>query len=168
MDYRGQRPPRSARPPQAPQGPPSYQTQNPIDPPFTPPYPTPPENARGISFQNTERGDRQGPVEHPRHFSAYQPQLSPTQLDPSYAEAGGYADGRVGRKKSLVRPDREKIDPSHRQFHYRTHAAQLQEEGDGGFQPSCAYTRPTPNACFSDTSLFFLRLSSYGEPTPKA
>ncbi|KAK7695219.1 hypothetical protein QCA50_002409 [Cerrena zonata] len=140
MDYRGQRPPRSARPPQA-QGPPSYQTQNPIDPPFTPPYPSPPENARGISFQNTERGDRQGPVDHPRHYSAYLPQ-SPTQLDPSYAEAGGYPDERVGRKKSLVRPDREKIDPSHRQFHYRTHAAQLQEGGDGSFQPSTTGNQP--------------------------
>lgn len=136
MDYRGQRPPRSARPPQA-QGPPSY----PIDPPFTPPYQSPPENARGISFQNVERGDRQGPLDHPRHYSAYQPQ-SPTQLDPSYAEAGGYADGRVGRKKSLVRPDREKIDPSHRQFHYRTHAAHLQDGGDGTFQPSSVFYPP--------------------------
>lgn len=27
------------------------------------------------------------------------------------------------RKKSLVRPDREKIEPGHRQWHYRSHVA---------------------------------------------
>jgi chitin synthase len=49
----------------------------------------------------------------------------------------------VGRKKSLVRPDREKIEPGHRQWHYRTHAAQMQNEtGRVGVQPSSAYFRP--------------------------
>ncbi|CAL1694853.1 unnamed protein product [Somion occarium] len=134
MDARGQRPPRSARPPQA-QAPPSYQI--PVDSPFSPPYPSPPDNARGISFQNTERGDRQAPLDQfrPRQYSAYQP-TSPPPHDPSYAEAGGFSDERVGRKKSLVRPDRERIDPNHRQWHYRNHAAQLQNEGGTGFMPS--------------------------------
>ncbi|KAI0756168.1 chitin synthase-domain-containing protein [Daedaleopsis nitida] len=55
---------------------------------------------------------------------------------------GGYpADGRVGRKKSLVRPDREKIDPGHRQWHYRNHAAQMVNEG-GGALPSTTGNAP--------------------------
>ncbi|KAI0789465.1 chitin synthase-domain-containing protein [Abortiporus biennis] len=121
MDSRSQRPPRSARPPNS-QAPPNYQ-QQPLDTPFTPPD-------RGISFQNTERGDRQAPLDQSRQrgYSAYQP-TSPSQPDATFLESGGYADGRVGRKKSLVKPDREKIDPGHRQWHYRNHAAQLQSDG---------------------------------------
>ncbi|KAJ9093045.1 Chitin synthase, class 3 [Naganishia friedmannii] len=40
---------------------------------------------------------------------------------------GGAADMR--RKKSLVRPDRERIDPNHRLWHYREHAAAAAEGG---------------------------------------
>lgn len=39
-----------------------------------------------------------------------------------------FSDSDFRRKKSLVRPDREKIDPGHRQWHYRNHAAQMEEE----------------------------------------
>lgn len=119
MDYRGQRPPRSARPPQ--QSPPSY--PDPADVQQS----RPPYVQGGVSFQDTERGDRQEPLDQARQrqYSAYQ--HSPTyQNDPNYVEAGSpFADGRVGRKKSLVRPDREKIEPGHRQWHYRSHAANV-------------------------------------------
>lgn len=151
MDYRGQRPPRSARPPgpgpQPPQPPaqspppsypaysayPSYPDQPATT--FRPPYPQAEQHPRGISFQNTEAGDRRDPLDQnrQRHYSAYQP-TSPPPMDVE----GGYGDGRVGRKKSLVRPDREKIDPGHRQWHYRNHAAQMMNEG-GDAQPSGAY-----------------------------
>ena len=166
MDYRGQRPPRSARPPG--QQPPYAQSQSPLPPqpppqsqppptypaaysaaypslaypdqsatPYRPPpHPqlAPPTSPRGISFQNNEGGDRHDPLDQSRHrlYSAYQP-TSPTPMDVE----GGFADGRVGRKKSLVRPDREKIDPGHRQWHYRNHAAQLLDEG-GNAIPSSA------------------------------
>ncbi|KAM0788303.1 hypothetical protein ACM66B_001446 [Microbotryomycetes sp. NB124-2] len=40
-------------------------------------------------------------------------------------------DNGLGRKKSLVRPDRERIDPSHRLYNYRLHAAQLERDGRG-------------------------------------
>ena len=126
MDNRGQRPPRSARPP-GPQTPaPPYQSQAAFTPGRTPLPEYPSEPQRGISFQNTERGDRQAPLDQTRlrQYSAYQPQSPP--LDGGYAEAGG---APVGRKKSLVRPDREKIDPGHRQYHYHTRVAELQEEG---------------------------------------
>lgn len=74
--------------------------------------------------------------------SAYQHQLPTTPQDP---EGGDYGDGgKVGRKKSLVRPDREKIEPGHRLWHYRTHASRLEGEDDGGVdvQPSTTGNYP--------------------------
>ena len=40
---------------------------------------------------------------------------------------GGASD--VRRKKSLVKPDRERIDPNHRLYHYREHAAAQEQYG---------------------------------------
>ena len=145
MDNRGQRPPRSARPP-GPQAPaPPYPSQtSPAGRTPVPEYPSEPH--RGISFQNTERGDRQAPLDQgrQRQYSAYQPQSPP--LDGGFAEAGGYP---VGRKKSLVRPDREKIDPGHRQYHYHARVAELQEGGNIDYMPSSASAvlalRPNPH-----------------------
>jgi chitin synthase len=60
-------------------------------------------------------------------------------LAPPYdPEQGDFDAARVGRKKSLVRPDREKIEPGHRQWHYRSHIAQAEDEGAGrvGVMPS--------------------------------
>ncbi|WFD23600.1 chitin synthase [Malassezia equina] len=37
------------------------------------------------------------------------------------------ADSGLGRKKSLVRPERARADPTHRQWHYRMHAAQMDQ-----------------------------------------
>lgn len=133
MDKRGadQRPPRSARPtshsasPGPPQQPPARPQIQPTD------------SKTGVSFQDVEQGDRKAYLDAQKQRSmpsAYVPHLSggdpehPDQFDPS----------RVARKKSLVRPDREKIDPGHRQWHYRSHVAQLEEEGNGrvGVLPS--------------------------------
>ena len=106
------------------------------------PPPTP--GSRGnVSFQTNERGDRRQPLDdgRQRHMSAYRDgPLPPTPPDLAQAEAGGNFETRVGRKKSLVRPDREKIEPGHRLWHYRSHAAQLEEEkGTMGLMPSCMY-----------------------------
>lgn len=142
MDPRGRRPPRSARPPQS-QGPPSYQNQQDTHTQSPPPPIAYPETARGVSFQNTERGHRQARLDDNRQhaFTAYQPQ-SPNQPDATFLESGAYSDGRVGRKKSMVRPDREKIEPGHRQWHYRNAAAQLQNEGGGvDFMPSSTFSQ---------------------------
>ncbi|EPQ30423.1 uncharacterized protein PFL1_01949 [Pseudozyma flocculosa PF-1] len=60
-------------------------------------------------------------------------------LDP---EAGFSAQNpNFRRKKSLVRPDRERMDPNHRQWYYRNHAAQMDiadSNGGGrvGYMPS--------------------------------
>lgn len=48
----------------------------------------------------------------------------------------------VGRKKSLVRPDREKIEPGHRHWHYRTHAAILEDANSNLVQPSTTGNAP--------------------------
>ncbi|KAM5539900.1 hypothetical protein V8D89_006403 [Ganoderma adspersum] len=146
MDHRGQRPPRSARPPGQPQPQPPPHSQSPpsypaysaayaspayLDQPASayrpPPHPQPGfSSPRGVSFQRTEVGDRHEPLDQTRQrqYSAYQ-STSPPPMDVE----GAFGDGRVGRKKSLVRPDREKIDPGHRQWHYRNHAAQLVNDG---------------------------------------
>jgi len=57
-----------------------------------------------------------------------------------YIDAGGSnpqgfssSNGDVRRKKSMVKPERERIDPGHRLWHYREHAAE-----DGlNVMPSC-------------------------------
>ncbi|KAH9854364.1 glycosyltransferase family 2 protein [Lenzites betulinus] len=151
MDYRGQRPPRSTRPPSAqPTQPP---TQSPPSYPAYPSYPDQPasayrpsyphEQARGVSFQNNEVGDRHERLDQNRQrlYSAYQ-STSPPPVDADVEGAFVGADGRVGRKKSLVKPDREKIEPGHRQWHYRNHAAQMMNDG-GDAIPSTTGNAPT-------------------------
>ncbi|KAF8844203.1 glycosyltransferase family 2 protein [Paxillus ammoniavirescens] len=72
--------------------------------------------------------------------SPYQNQVPLTYDD---EEGGDYLEpGRVGRKKSLVRPDREKIEPGHRQWYYRSHAAQMAGEARVGVQPSTTGNYP--------------------------
>ncbi|KAG7099987.1 hypothetical protein E1B28_001780 [Marasmius oreades] len=134
MDYSGgeRRPPRAARPPGS-----SQPTS-----PSTSPYPESPV-PRGVSFQKVERGDRTEALDHHRQRtipSAYHSQLLPGDQD---QETGGL-DGRVLRKKSLVRPDREKIEPGHRQWHYRSHVAQAEAEGNArvGVYPSTTGNYP--------------------------
>ncbi|KAG6917390.1 hypothetical protein DXG01_002769 [Tephrocybe rancida] len=140
MDYRGdQRPPRAARPASQQPRPRSSQPPPPRNSTFLPN-----DGSRGnVSFQNQERGDRQGPLDQQRQRtmgSAYQSHLSPT----TDAENADYFDpSRVARKKSLVRPDREKIEPGHRQWHYRTHVAQSEDEGQRlGVMPSSTGNYP--------------------------
>jgi len=135
MDQRGadRRPPRSARPISHSASPTPQQHQSPVRPSIHPSE----SSKAGVSFQDIEQGDRKAQLDSNKQRtlqSAYLPQL--TSGDPEGSDQ--YDPSRVGRKKSLVRPDREKIDPNHRQWHYRTHVAQLEEEGTGrlGVMPS--------------------------------
>jgi len=65
----------------------------------------------------------------------------PLGYEEGYLEAGGAnpvsfsASGGadVRRKKSMVRPERERMDPNHRLWHYREHAA----DDHLDVQPSC-------------------------------
>ncbi|KAJ7644426.1 glycosyltransferase family 2 protein [Roridomyces roridus] len=131
MDHRGDRPPRQARPRQSSQSP---------APPQHPPF-LPSDGSRGnVSFRNTEQGDRRAPLDS---------RIRPAGYD---AEAAAAA---VGRKKSLVRPDREKIEPGHRQWHYRSTVANLEEEGAGrvGVMPSTTGNYPQREALRRGRSL---------------
>ena len=113
------------------------------------PTPQPTHSSGSVQFQPRERGDRAAPISS-RYSQQQQPPTSPrdrnlpptpqNMQDEEYAAGGGDSWGtRVGRKKSLVRPEREKLDPAHRLYHYRTHAAQLEDEGRGPVKPSSAY-----------------------------
>lgn len=53
--------------------------------------------------------------------------VDPLHYNDGSAAATAGADFR--RKKSLVRPERERDDPTARNFHYRQHAAQMEESG---------------------------------------
>ncbi|KAJ6513164.1 glycosyltransferase family 2 protein [Mycena sanguinolenta] len=67
------------------------------------------------------------------------------------AETGG---GNIPRRKSLVRPDRERIGPGHRQWHYRNRVAQLEEEKESGaeFVPTVSRGLPTVNESRTGTA----------------
>ncbi|KAG8946226.1 Chitin synthase, class 3 [Tulasnella sp. 424] len=54
---------------------------------------------------------------------------------------GGLNPADVKRKKSLVRPDRERIDPNHRQYYYRNHAVQMENDALG-VMPSATGNAP--------------------------
>lgn len=143
MDYREQhqhRPPRSAPPRNAAASPASISTysDSPVRPSFSPTGQYPQQQRGNVSFQVPEQSARR------YHGSAYdrQGELPPTPDELAQAEVVGDSfETRVGRKKSLVRPDREKIEPGHRQWYYRNHAAQLEDEGKGrvGLMPSSAH-----------------------------
>jgi chitin synthase len=141
----GARPPRSVRPGRSQQQQQRQSQSRSPAPPYTEPQThqhsplTRNDAPRGyVSFQHTESGDRNGALDAPRErtmSSPYQNQLSPS-FD---SEAAEFLDpGRVGRKKSLVKPDRERIEPGHRQWHYRAHATQAVEGNEGvDLLPSC-------------------------------
>ncbi|KAG9036669.1 Chitin synthase, class 3 [Tulasnella sp. JGI-2019a] len=110
-----------------------------------------------VKFSEPDQGDAGA-------YSPINERLSPSKqytaqpLFNSYNTVGGSAQGNehgehdgsysaaadMRRKKSLVRPDRERIDPGHRQWFYRNHAAQMENEGAGrvGVQPSTTGNAP--------------------------
>lgn len=90
-----------------------------------------------VTFQPLERGDRAAPIQPSRYLQQQTPTkeqpLPPTPLkevmDDDDVILGTQLGSKVGRKKSLVKPDREKMDPNHRLWHYRTRAAELESQG---------------------------------------
>ncbi|KAJ3510698.1 hypothetical protein NMY22_g15895 [Coprinellus aureogranulatus] len=101
--------------------------------------PQPPHT--NVSFQNTEYGDRQDYID-PNTPRARNIPSAYHHMHDVEGHGAEYDPSKVYRKKSLVRPDREKIDPHHRQFHYRNHVAQMEEEHGGriGVMPSSAFS----------------------------
>ncbi|ETS64860.1 hypothetical protein PaG_00830 [Moesziomyces aphidis] len=107
--------------------------------------PNGPPRPAGISFQEPQRipAQRSGPSRE--SVKSYgddkrglnDPNSSTTALnqvntlDPESGFSAQNANFR--RKKSLVRPDRERMDPNHRQWYYRNHAAHMDViAGSGG------------------------------------
>ena len=116
-----------SRPPRA-QRPQSHQQHQQLaSPPFSPSQQHESGLQSGITFQEYESGDRAGPLPA---TSSRQRRYSAAIEDPQSLDA------RVNRKRSLVRPERERIEPGHRQYHYRNMAAQLDEHGTRHVRPS--------------------------------
>ncbi|TKY85684.1 hypothetical protein EX895_005224 [Sporisorium graminicola] len=106
----------------------------------------------GISFQEPQRipaqrsgpsresvksyGDDKRSINDPNSSSTALNQIN--SLDPENGFSAQNANFR--RKKSLVRPDRERMDPNHRQWYYRNHAAHMDvmaaSGGRVGYMPS--------------------------------
>ena len=137
MNKRDQRPPRAARPAsvQPPTAP--YPARQSVHSRPQSQYQPPPEAQRGVSFQDSDRAGRQSrQIDPQRQRTLPSPYRNSPQAD---AESGSLIDqSKVLRKKSLVRPDREKIEPGHRQWYYRSHVAELENSGSGkvGVRPS--------------------------------
>lgn len=60
----------------------------------------------------------------PTTAASYQPQLDRSRSTASRLDDNLTTGVRPRRQKSLVRPERERIDPNHRQFHYRQRATE--------------------------------------------
>ena len=117
-----------SRPPRA-QRPQSHQQLPVASPPFSPSQQYQGLSPTGISFQEYETGDRAGPLPPGSRQRRYSAAIE----DPQSVGA------RVNRKRSLVRPERERIEPGHRQYHYRNMASQLDEHSTRHVMPSSMY-----------------------------
>jgi len=120
-----------------------------------------PHPTQNVSFQEvvppSRRAGREGtPPPLPNKVPSYAkstlssnsvPQAGALDYDNGYIDAQGSnpqgfsaSNGAdVRRKKSMVKPERERIDPGHRLWHYREHAA----EDQMNVMPSCEYS-PVP------------------------
>nr|GAT52894.1 glycosyltransferase family 2 protein [Mycena chlorophos] len=150
QQYRGERPPRQARPRQsaslspAPNYPEQQQAQYPQYQQYHRASLVSPPPSGGVTFRNVESGDRSAPLARPT-----------AGVVGNNSFLGNDPESGMLRKKSLVRPDREKIEPGHRQWHYRTHVAQLEEEAPGrvGVLPSTTGNYPQRQALRRGRSL---------------
>ena len=91
-------------------------------------------------------------------------------------EAGLNSSSSFRRKKSLVRPERERIDPSHRQWYYRNHAAQMDVNSgrsNVGYMPSATGHMPYHGAAPHEVAMSAITgpgggVSGYGVTGPNA
>jgi len=126
MEPQQQRPPRSVPPPSAQQQQQQHQPQQARSPLSQQQQPN------AVSFALNEQGDRAAPLPSERRQKRYSASVDPNALTALGADGDGQDPESLGakmaRKKSLVRPDRERIDSSHPHWHYRTHAARFGEQ----------------------------------------
>lgn len=127
-----------------------------------------PNNPHSISFQEAQqpvprrgqsssqqqqqpsRGGQAPPVPRkesiPKGTNVYEQAVPTLGYEEAYGQ-GGFSGADVRRKKSMVRPDRERIEPGHRHFHYREHAAddnvRVQPSSESPRPRQCAHTHGT-------------------------
>ncbi|KAG9313286.1 glycosyltransferase family 2 protein [Chiua virens] len=94
-----------------------------MSPPSMSPSPIGPRAAPpSIVFPDTERGDRQGTLNDLRRQRTNKTHFSPSHPDKETSEfLERVRVSTLRKRRSLVRPDREKIEFGHRQWHYRNH-----------------------------------------------
>ncbi|CBQ72947.1 probable Csh5-chitin synthase 5 [Sporisorium reilianum SRZ2] len=138
-------------PPQAAMSPPLNNINSLAYPNNTGPQPNQ-QRPPGISFQEPQRmpAQRSGPsrdsvksyADDKRSINdANSSSTALNQINSLDPESGFSAqNASFRRKKSLVRPDRERMDPNHRQWYYRNHAAHMDvmaaSGGRVGYMPS--------------------------------
>ncbi|KAK4698764.1 chitin synthase, partial [Phenoliferia sp. Uapishka_3] len=99
---------------------------------------------------------------HSNDGNAYASSSSTTALPPG-AAASSYSNAApFQRKKSLVRPERERVDENSRLYNYRNHAAAMEQEGRGvlGISRTGHYATTglapegvmAPNSAFNDST----------------
>lgn len=83
------------------------------------------ENARAFDRQHVNRN-----AAHPTYGSALPSPGTPVPMERDPIMAGSHSRTPqpahdLGRKRSLIRPERQRIDPSHPNYHYRKHAQKM-------------------------------------------
>lgn len=80
--------------------------------------------AQDVDLGYKESSDRREPSSsHRRKRSERERRSSNAREDHRHAPTADRVSPEIGRKKSLIRPERNRIDPNHPNYHYRQHAA---------------------------------------------
>ncbi|KAF2118558.1 chitin synthase 4 [Lophiotrema nucula] len=90
---------------------------------------SPSRRRRPSDLENTRSNDRSTPSKGAAYQSFSKPLPSPNtpipmDRDPFMASAKPNSQD-LGRKRSLIRPERQRIDPNHPNYHYRKHAKNM-------------------------------------------
>lgn len=115
------------------------------------------DSATRVQFTETSRNNNADIAINPRPALTLQVGTG----DNTDYHSNGFSEANVKRKKSLVRPEREKVDQNNRLFNYRNHAAVMEMEGRGyaGYSGNNGTTRAhleyddiVPNPAFQDST----------------
>lgn len=88
------------------------------------------------SYESASRVQFSDQQNHPESSTARLNPPSGNDFDQEQHLQPGFSASDFRRKKSLVRPDRERLDENHRLYNYRNHAAAMEFEGRGNAELS--------------------------------
>jgi chitin synthase len=83
---------------------------------------------RTSDLENTRGHDRSPSKNDARSYSRALPSPGtpvPMERDPIMRGQNATPAQELGRKRSLIRPERQRMDPSHPNYHYRKHAQRM-------------------------------------------